>query len=272
MRLFLASLVSFTLVCLPTATLAQDKDKDDVSPDLAALIKGLRNKQSKIRIKAAEDIGKLGEEAAPAAKPLCNAMMDGSAKVATAALDSLEKVRPDLYKPLSTLVLDSTPAKQLAAVKEIGLMGEKANPAMKLLLARLRTELSRPRSYNQRGLSEMSLAYFAAIRQIKPDDAETVKLFRVMAGLSDRDSYARLESLIFLEDWAGEDESKRKEVLSLLNVGLDDAVCQLNCIQTAGGYGVLAKDFVPKLKKLKLSSLEQIRDAAGVAADKIENP
>ena len=46
---------------------------------------------------------------------------------------------------------------------------------------------------------------------------------------------------------------------------------ELNCIQTAGGYGALAKDFVPKLKKLKLSSLEQIRDAAGAAVDKIEN-
>ncbi|HBI45884.1 MAG TPA: hypothetical protein DDY78_23970 [Planctomycetales bacterium] len=197
-------------------------------------------------------------------------MMDGSQKVATAALDSLEKVRPDLYKPLSTLVLDATPAKQLAAIKEIGLMGEKAYPAMSLLLARLRGELAKP-AY-RRGLSELALAYFAAIRQIKPDDAETIKLFKVMAGVSDRDSYARLESLIFLEDWAGEDESKRKEVLPLLNVGLDDGICQLNCIQTAGGYGVLAKDFVPKLKKLKLSSLEQIRDAAGAAADKIENP
>gem|GEM_PF-6553719 len=35
MRILLALLVGFGLVCVPTAALAQDKD--DVSPDLAAL-------------------------------------------------------------------------------------------------------------------------------------------------------------------------------------------------------------------------------------------
>jgi HEAT repeat protein len=257
---------------LPAVARGDSKEKDEASPELAALIKNLHDKQSKVRIKAAEDIGKLGEEGAPAAKALCEAMMDRSPKVETAALDSLEKVRADLYKPLSTLVLDATPAKQLAAIKEIGLMGDKPGPAVNLLLTRLRSELAKPQyALRGRGLSEISLAYFAAFRQIKPDEPEAIKLFKVMAGVSERDSYARLESLTFLEEWAGEDESKRKEILSLLNAGLDDAVCQLNCIQTVGGYGALAKDFVPKLKKLKLSSIEQIRDAAGAAADRIEN-
>ena len=49
-------------------------------------------------------------------------------------------------------------------------------------------------------------------------------------------------------------------------------MCQPACIKLSGGYGALAKDFVPLLKKLKLAKDEATRQAAGEALDKIENP
>ena len=43
-------------------------------------------------------------------------------------------------------------------------------------------------------------------------------------------------------------------------------------MEVLGEYGVLAKDALPQLKKLKLSGEETIRKAANVAVDRIENP
>jgi HEAT repeat protein len=248
---------------------AQEKGKEQ--SELEKLAKDLRHKDVKVRLKAVKSLAEKGEDAAPVAGPLCDALMDRSPQVAVAALEALEKVRPDLYKHVSTLVLDKDPKKQLKAIRELGLMGEKANPVFNLLLARLRTVLATRFNFNV-GLSDVERAYFTAIRQIKPDDVETIKLFKVMAGVTNRDSYARLEAIRFLNDWAGDDAARRKELLPLLKAGLDDPVCQEECIKISGSYGSLAKDFAPLLRKLKLSSVETIRNAASEALDKIDNP
>jgi len=253
---------------------AQEKGKEE--SELEKLAKDLRHKDVKVRLKAVKSLAEKGEDAAPVAGPLCDALMDRSPQVAVAALEALEKVRPDLYKHVSTLVLDKDPYKQLEAIRELGLMGEKANPVSNLLLARLRTVLATRFNFNDGlsavGLSPVERAYFTAIRQIKPDDVETIKLFKVMAGVTNRDSYARLEAIRFLNDWAGDDAARRKELLPLLKAGLDDPVCQVECIKISGSYGSLAKDFAPLLRKLKLSSVETIRNAASEALDKIDNP
>jgi hypothetical protein len=255
---------------------AQEKGKEE--SELEKLAKDLRHKDVKVRLKAVKSLAEKGEDADPVAGPLCDALMDRSPQVAVAALEALEKVRPDLYKHVSTLVLDKDPYKQLEAIRELGLMGEKANPVTNLLLARLRTVLATRFKDGlsavglSGGLSPVERAYFTAIRQIKPDDVETIKLFKVMAGVTNRDSYARLEAIRFLNDWAGDDAARRKELLPLLKAGLDDPVCQVECIKISGSYGSLAKDFAPLLRKLKLSSVETIRKAASEALDKIDNP
>ena len=70
----------------------------------------------------------------------------------------------------------------------------------------------------------------------------------------------------------GDDEAKRKEMLPFFKAGLENNICCLACIKIIGGYGMLAKDCVTLLKKLKLSQVEVIREAANEAIDKIENP
>lgn len=251
---------------------AADPKKEETETE--KLAKDLRNKDARVRIKAAKGLGEKGSDAAPVARALCDAILDPSPQVAVAALEALEPVRADLYKPLSALLLDKQPEKQLKAVQELGLMGDKAAPVVNVLLVRLRNELAtrNTKRLYSRGLTEFEHALFAAVRQIKPDDGETVKLYRVMAGPANQDGYARLEALLFLSEWAGDDAARRKELLPLLKAGLDNAACQGACIKICGGYGALAKEFVPLLKKLKLAKDEATRTAAAEALDKIENP
>lgn len=251
---------------------AQDKAKLDA--ELEKMTKDLRHRDVKVRVAAVKALGEKGVDAGPAARSLCDALLDQSPQVAVAALEALEKVRPDLYKHVSTMVLDKDRQKQMTAIQELGLLGEKANPVITVLLARLRTELAtrNVKGLHARGLSEFETAYFSAIRQIKPDDSETIKLYKVMAGATNQDGYARLEAILFLSDWAAEEEARRKELLPLLKSGLDNPVCQVPCIKLCGTYGALAKDFVPLLKKLKLSNNENVRMAASTALDQIENP
>src|SRR5688572_21635593 len=79
-------------------------DPEIKDPKLLALVKKLKDTKAKVRLEAIEDISKMGEEAAAAAKPLCDAMLDRSPQVAVAALKAIENVRPDLYKPLSAVI------------------------------------------------------------------------------------------------------------------------------------------------------------------------
>lgn len=259
--MFRSSLLAMGLVLLYGA--------DD--PELEKLVKDLRNKEVKVRLKAAESLGKKGQDAAPAARALSDAILDLSPQVATACLEALEKVRPDLYKPLSVLILDKDSNKHLMAIREFGLMGEKATPVVSVLLFRLRQQLS-TRGKFSRGLSQLEEAYFTALQQINPDDAETLKIYMVVAGPLNKDGYTRIQAIGFLNNWAAGEETRRRQLLPFLKAGLDDPICQLDCIKILGTYGAIAKDFVPLLKKLKLSKEEKIREAAGAAVDKIENP
>ncbi len=271
-RSALIALAVSVILWLPLVQ-AQEKSKDKEDDEIKNLVKELKNKNSKVRMKAAQDLGEKGEEAVSAAKPLCDALMDPSPRVATASLQALEKVSPDLYGPLSTMMLDKSTQKHLNAIKELGFLGEKASPAINVLLASLRKQLAaRSSKRNYGGLTALEIELFAAIRQINPDDTETLKYYKLLAGSGNSASHARLEAILFLTKWAGDDQKKRKEILPFIRSGLDNNVCQLTCIDLAGSYGALAKDFLPLLKELKLSSNEAVRSAASRAYDRIENP
>ena len=224
----------------------------------------------KDRLKAIAALGEKGEAAAEAAGPLCDAMLSASPKVATAALQAIEKVRPDLYKPLTALLVDGSHENQLKGTKELGLMGEKASPAINVLLANLRRELAKgPASKGQ--LSAMQTELFNAIRQIKPDDNETVKMYKTIAAASNKHILARVEAIAFLYSWAGDDAVRRQDIFPLIRAGLSDGQLQIQCIRCLGEYGELAKPCIPQLKQLKLSSNAAVRQAATAALDKIEN-
>jgi hypothetical protein len=255
-------LTAFVFVLAPCQGRADD--------EIDNLVKNLRSKDPKIRIGAAEGLMKKGEEASAAAPALCDALLDPSSQVGLAALAAIEKVRPDLYKPLTKIVLERFLSLKIGAVRELGLMRQKALPTINVLLTVLRKELA-VKTPTQLGFSEQTRELYAVIRQISPDDLESIKMMTVMAGASSRGMYARTQAIGFLNDWAAADTVKRKEVLPIVKAGLDDQICQASCIMIAGSYGLLATECLPILKVLKLSQFEQTRNLATEAVDKIEN-
>jgi hypothetical protein len=264
---------SIGIVILSSLSTVQAEDKPKIDPEIEKLIKTLRDRYVEVnsKLKALKLLREKGESAADAATAICDALLDRSPQVAKAALDTLEKVRPDLYQHVSILLLDEDYSKRVEALRGLGLLGEKALPVTNLLLAGLRTELAKiGRFYSS------AEEYFSALRQIKPDSEETIKLYKTIAGSpAPRDwnllrRYPRLEAIQFLVEWAGEDTARRKQLLPLLKSALDDPVCVIPCLKIIGDYADLTKDFIPILKKLKLSSKEEIRQAASDALEKIE--
>ena len=263
--------VGLSMVFCEQRIFADDRTERTNVDEIDKLIMRLRSKDIKTRVKAAETLGDMGENASPASEALCEAITDQSPQVATAALDAMQKVRPDLYNPLSTLILDKDKNKQAAAIVEFALMGEKAAPVLPVLRAKLKTVLSKD-VFGQGGLSRSSKACFDALQQINPQDQETFKLLLFVASPQSKNSAAKLEAITLLCIIAGEDEACRKKILPVLKGGLDDRSCLIKCMEVLGEYGKLAKDALPQLKKLKLSSEETVRKAANVAVDRIENP
>jgi hypothetical protein len=252
----------------PDPFFSPPKKKQGKQP--SGLIQQLKDRNPRVRLKVIEAVALQGDVPTATATALCDAVMDLSPRVATAALQAVEKVRPELYKPLTTLIVDRDAKNRLTAVKELGLMGEKATPTTNVLLTALRRELAL--GPDRRGqLTLMQQELFTAVRQIKPDDSNSVSIYKAIASPSNRFSTARSQALEFLFRWAGNDEMRRKEMLPLIKAGVVNATCQIQCINYLGEYGSLAKECVPQLKQLKLSSDSAVRDAAMASLDKIEN-
>ncbi len=78
-----------------------------VEDRIAQLIKDLSSKKAADRIKAAEALRDMGTEAKDASEALCNAMLDSRRDVVTGVAAALEKVNPQLHKPVLALLVDN---------------------------------------------------------------------------------------------------------------------------------------------------------------------
>ena len=77
-------------------------------------------------------------------------------------------------------------------------------------------------------------------------------------------------ALQWLVAWAGDDEARRKEVLPFVKAGIARPGAEaIQYIKVAGQYKVLSKGMLPALKKLKLSNMAAVRDAAAEAVEAI---
>jgi len=268
LTIFLAS--SIALCGIPCAR-GQDKSTGDA--DLDKLVRLLQNRDLRIRKAAVDELGKRGEAAKPAARPLCNTIFDPSPVVAKSALQAFEKVQPDLYKPVSKLALEGYPATEKAAgeqakgIEELGDMQQKALPTIDVLLLWLKKG---DRGDNSSAALPISKACLAAIKKIKPDDDEVIKAFKTLVLSKTAQAPVRVEILNDLDEWAGTDEAKKKQIVPILKSGLNDNALQLASVKVVGRYGALAKELLPTLKKLKQSKNQEIRDAAEEALQQIE--
>ena len=271
--------------------IGKPREAEDLSPELRAIVDGLKAKDIKLRIKACDDLKAKGEDAAPATKYLCNSLMEPSLKVATAALNALEAVSPQLYKPISTLVLDSNYQNQIDAGVALGLMAENAKPAMGLLTALMRKAITMENSSGKSGgkrgdgyspgLLNLSGKYgvetkhhankvISAIHQIDPDEPESIRIVKSYASPTNSSSFGRVDAFLYLCTLAGDDEAKRKALFPFMKAGFYDTPNAVVYIQKAGEFGALAKEFLPGLMKMKIAPDKAIRDAAIKAISQIE--
>ncbi len=258
-----------------------DAKPEEVEKEYLALVTQLKDKDVKVRLKAAVDLGGKGEAAASTATALCDAILDTSPRVGEAALVALEKVRADLYKQVSVVILDKDRGRQFQAVAELGALADKALPAKKLLLSRLKAEtvtlkciddFGRPiGGVSTRRQDSAVLVLMSALEQIDPDNADAHKVRKLLAGVGNNISESRLDAIDALIRWAGEDEVRRKEILPLIGQTLTDNELLIAGINRLAAYGKLSKQYLPTLKKLKLAGAEVVRDAALRAVDAIDD-
>ena len=242
----------------------KDEKKDDKKEAIAQLAKDFKSSNSRGKLIYIEKLGKLGEGAV---RPLCDAMLDKDDQVSTAALVALEEAHPKLYKPVAKLVLDAERKNQGKALEELSAMGAAALPALGLLVARSRSFLADARSEKQHVVAVT--AYAKTISAIGPEERETVEFFKDV--VESPTAQIHNDALDWLVAWAGNKEDRRKELLPSLKTGLALPGAEaLPFIKAAGRFEGLSKGLLPELKKLKLSSMAAVRDAATEAVEAIE--
>jgi hypothetical protein len=253
---------------------AQAQDKSTGDPELDKLVRALQNRDARIRKVAVDELGKRGDAAKPAARPLCNTIFDPTPIVAKAALQAFEKVQPDLYKTVAKLALEGYPAsdpkaagEQAKGIEELGDMQQKALPAIDVLLLWLKKG---DRGDNSAAALQISKACLAAIKKIKIDDDEVLKTYKALVLSKSAQAPVRVEILNDLDEWAGTDDAKKKQMVPILKSGLNDTALQLASAKVVGRYGPLAKEMIPTLKKLKASKNQEVRDAAEEALQQID--
>jgi hypothetical protein len=252
---------------------------------VAELVRDLMSERDADRIRAAEQLGKLREEARPAARALCEAALTPEESVRRAALEALEKVHPALYKPVLTLLVDSGQYNHHRAVEAIRLMGKDGNAAAPVLLAHLRWHCQLQPSGRvfalQRPDEELAGADIAALRAVAPDDPGTANLLTELATYESQLSrgWIRQAAVAALGDVANSQPSRRREIVKTLmaaaqfqpsNSQRPDAQTTIAALNALAVIGPDPTEAVPEVKKLKLSPDANIRQAAGAALEKID--
>ena len=269
MRTALFAVAAGLLLSLAGRSAARD-DKED----LAILVKDLASKTEKTRLAAVQSLAALGPRAAPVLKDVCDRVVDKSPKVSVAALEAVEKIDPDLYKPLSGYLLDGKAQDRAKAIFELKKLGEKARPASAVFVSHLRSALDTlPVSKGAEKTRARTAAHEAVdvIAAVQPDDHDAVATMKRAAGAGCPDMRVRLTAVEYLVKWAGTDAERRKEVVPILGAGLSgDKALAAQCAQYAGSYGSAAKSLLPVLKQLTQSPDMAVRNSAIVAVEKID--
>lgn len=240
-----------------------------VGADADALLKDLKSKDAKTRQKAAESLAGVPVET-QVTTAICNATCDPDADVALAARKSLEKVRPDLYRLLSTLLLDKDQKVRASAASDLGKLGQKARPAVGAMAMIMLRDAQNPLA-RQPGDPNYDpvLMTAKAIKTIGVTDEEVAKIMAVVANKSVFIN-ARTPAMEALATWAKNEKGEGILFPALKGWFADDPHYQAAACKIAGGFGKPAKEeFGKTIENLKSSSDQQSRDAAIQAFDKL---
>lgn len=261
----------------PPATVGPGGDKPMPPADpatnakVAALVTQLaKGKTAADRVKAADELAKLGEKAKAASAPLVNGLFDPSTQVRLTALDALKKVNPTLHGPVVALVTpltefdfvgfnprDRLPHAAVAALAKLGAEGKAAVP----VLVFYKREISRPGGWPYVPAVVNLLAALGA--------DEPVAVAALVQGLTkDADAGARLAAAQGLSR-----VKPTKEVVAVLAAALrgdPESEVRLAAVTALAKYGADAKAALKSIEAAKMDPDPRVREAARDALDKIK--
>lgn len=242
--------------------------------DTDALIKDLKAKEAKTRLKAAESLGSVPEDD-KVTIALADAMFDSNTGVATAAVKSLEKQRPDLYKPLLTMMIDKALSARTKAAAELAGLGEKAKPAVRAMTGIAKRDIqtylaptgSGGSPSKDSGLGVHIKANLKEIKKIGITDKEVAAVMSAIANTAE--APGRFTALEALAEWAKR-EKEDAVFFAAVKPWFTDKQWhyQVAACNAVTDFGEPAKkEFGKTLESLKLSNIKAVRDAATEALD-----
>jgi HEAT repeat protein len=228
---------------------------------LGDLVTQLRSNDAKERLTAIRELGGMKAGAKPATRELCALIVRSKDAERQAAFEALEQIDPGLYARCVPLVVGTN---QQQALIDLSAMKSRGHDALPIVLALAKIDHLRTRG-------RLAFEIMAAAAAIAPGEPEVNDLLLMIA--SDvQFQYAVPTALKHLSDWAKQDPKLRTRLLEFiqrqLTTGRETHAVEL--IQTLGKVGPEAKEFLPLLKKLKLSEQAGVRDAAKAAVEQIE--
>jgi HEAT repeat protein len=238
---------------------------DDTTKALVGVLtKQLKDKDPRKRADAAEELGRLGTAARDAARPLCELCSDGSTRAARAAIDAIEKIRPDLHRHLVAVVVEQDDRRRDVAFSALAALKDEANPATPLVLRYVRVKAA------QFAASDSCPAgAFTCLTAIAADDPA---IYSPLVGIIRQYPNSALaggclKTLTRLAD-------NRNEFAGKLTPYLISALSgpnKLTAIRCLGSLGPYARDALPQLRKFRFDGSEEIRTAASEALRLVED-
>lgn len=258
-----------TAIALAARSAALKADAEAAEAEAAVLAGQLaKAKTPADRMKAADDLRKLGEKAKSATGALCQALFDPSPQVQVTALDALKAVNPKVHAPVATLVAPLTEAdflfmgstdrpKAVAALAKLGAEGRAALP----VLLRYKVAISKPGGWPQ--VPEV----LAALVKVAPDDPAVATLL-VQSLSRDDHGPARATAAVGLSYT----KPTKKSVAALGQAVRADPEpeVRLAAVNTLAAFGAEAKAAVKAVEAAKTDPDERVREAARKAAEKIK--
>lgn len=260
-----------------------DSPDESTRLKLAAAMRVLKDSSGAEKITALHDLAKLGEAGKPAAKLVADACFDSSNKVRLAAMETLEKIWPEMYEAAVLLLRDneerfSKSEKREKACKMIGDLAEGAEAGIPFLLAHLKAHIEKDNDFF--GVNSALSANVEALNKLVPENKTYHKTLIAAVTSSSIKPRHRALAIEALGDLGESHSALRRQFLPTLKQAVvigqlkkDEpagAAIQVAAINSMAKFGKDARGQLSLLKKLKFDKSDQVRKAAAAAVESIE--
>jgi hypothetical protein len=249
---------------------AKEDGEQSTKSSLAAVIKALQSNQQSDRAEAANQLARMGKDGKKASQPLLRAMLASFPTNKEVFLDALEKINPDIHKPVVSIMLD--PGEKEKAIQQLGELGPRGTGALPVLLPTYTagfTELRELASGKKNSTTNYRLlgTTLEAMIRIAPSDDAVIKAVVDIIAFNDRQGGQYTQNVKAKAFARVQDMDIDPDVLvSALTQCLNDQQSVQSAILELARLGGAAKAAIPTLDKLRTSSSNKVVREAALAA------